>query len=265
MATITNTLTNAEYRAADAISKSDLDLVNKSPDLLEWVRNAPKGDCTSTEIIGTATHSAILEPDLFKIEYIRQPEFNLRTNAGKANAAAFVEANKNNTVLSADDYDMVLAMRDSVLAHPLANKLLTSPGQSEASIFFEVDGIKCKCRPDRIVDPSVFGCHIIADVKTTDDIDKFHYSIRDYRYHVQDAYYSEGYFQLTGEWPRFLFVVVGKKRLFGRHPVRVFELTQDDKDEGRAEFMADLERYQEFKAFGGGFEPELIKMARSFK
>ena len=265
MPTITNTLTNAEYRAADAISKSDLDLVNKSPDLLEWVRNAPNGDCTSTEVIGTATHSAILEPDLFRLEYIRQPNFNLRTNQGKADAAAFVEANKNNTVLSADDFDMVIAMRDSVLAHPLANKLLTSAGQSEASIFFDVDGIKCKCRPDRIVDPGVLGCHIIADVKTTDDIDKFHWSIRDYRYHVQDAYYSEGYRQLTGESPRFLFVVVGKKRVFGRHPVRVFELTQDDKDEGRAEFMADLERYQEFKAFGGGFEPEVIRMAKSYK
>lgn len=265
MPTITNTLTNAEYRAADAISKSDLDLVNKSPDLLEWVMNAPKGDCTSTEVIGTATHSAILEPDLFKLEYIRQPEFNLRTNVGKADAAAFVEANKNNTVLSADDFDMVIAMRDSVLAHPLANKLLTSAGQSEASIFFEVDGIKCKCRPDRIVDPSVFGFHIIADVKTTDDIDRFPWSIRDYSYHVQDAYYSEGYRQLTNESPRFLFVVVGKKRVFGRHPVRVFELTQDDKDDGRAEFMAGLERYQEFKAFGGGFEPEVIKMAKSYK
>lgn len=265
MANLTTNLTNAEYRAADAISKSDLDLVNKSPDLLEWVRNAPKGDCTGTEVIGTATHSATLEQDLFKLEYIRQPKFNLRTNAGKADAAAFVAANKNNTVLSADDYDMVLAMRDSVLAHPLANKLLTSLGQSEASIFFEVDGIKCKCRPDRIVGPSVFGCHIIADVKTTDDIDKFNWSIRDYRYHVQDAYYSEGYRQLTGESPRFLFVVVGKNRVFGRHPVRVFELTQEDKDEGRAEFMTDLERYQEFKAFGGGFEPEVIKMAKSYK
>lgn len=264
MPTITNTLTNTEYRAADAISKSDLDLVNKSPDLLEWVRNAPAAP-NDTADIGNAAHCALLEPDRFATDYVNMPSFDKRTNAGKADAAAFVEANKNNTVLSADDFDMVLAMRDSVLAHPLANKLLTSPGQSEASIFFEVDGIKCKCRPDRIVDSSVFGCHIIADVKTTDDIDKFHWSIRDYRYHVQDAYYSDGYFQLTGEWPRFLFVVVSKKRVFGRHPVRVFELTQDDKDEGRAEFMADLERYQEFKAFGGGFEPEVIKMAKSYK
>lgn len=264
MPTITNTLTNAEYRAADAISKSDLDLVNKSPDLLEWVMNAPAVP-NDTADIGNAVHCALLEPDRFSSEYVRIPAFDKRTKAGKELSETFKQSNKNNTVLSADDFDMVLAMRDSVLAHPLANKLLTSLGQSEASIFFDVDGVKCKCRPDRIVEPSVFGCHIIADVKTTDDIDKFQYSIRDYRYHVQDAYYSEGYRQLTNDLPRFLFVVVGKKRVFGRHPVRVFELTQDDKDEGRAEFMADLERYQEFKAFGGGFEPEVIRMARSFK
>jgi exodeoxyribonuclease VIII len=264
MPAITTTLTNAEYRQADAISKSDLDLVAKSPDLLEWARNAPAVP-NDTADIGNAVHCALLEPERFEIEYIKMPAFDKRTKAGKEDAANFEAVNAEKIVLSAPDYDMVIAMRDSVLAHPLANNLLTSPGQSEASIFFEVDGIKCKCRPDRIVDPSVFDCHIIADVKTTDDIDKFHFSIRDYRYHVQDAYYSEGYRQLTGELPRFPFVVVGKKRVFGRHPVRVFELTQEDKDEGRAEFMADLERYQEFKAFGGGFEPEVIKMARSFK
>lgn len=264
MPNLTTTLTNAEYRAADAISKSDIDLVNKSPDLLEWVRNAPAAP-NDTADIGNAVHCALLEPDRFGSEYLRMPNFDKRTTAGKELAEAFEQSTQSNIVLPATDYGMIIAMRDSVLAHPLANKLLTSPGQSEASIFFEVDGIKCKCRPDRIVDPSVFGCHIIADVKTTDDIDKFHYSIRDYRYHVQDAYYSEGYRQLTNESPRFLFVVVGKKRVFGRHPVRVFELTQDDKDEGRAEFMAGLERYQEFKAFGGGFEPEVIRMARSFK
>lgn len=264
MPNLTTTLTNAEYRKADAISKSDLDLIHKSPDLLEWVMNAPAAP-NDTADIGNAVHCALLEPDRFGSEYVRMPSFDKRTKAGKELAEAFEQSNKSNTVLTSTDYDMVIAMRDSVLAHPLANKLLTSPGQSEASIFFDVDGVKCKCRPDRITDPSAFGCHIIADVKTTDDIDKFHYSIRDYRYHVQDAYYSEGYRQLTGESPRFLFVVVGKKRVFGRHPVRVFELTQDDKDEGRAEFMTDLEGYQEFKAFGGGFEPEVIKMAKSYK
>ena len=264
MPNLTTTLTNAEYRDADAISKSDLDLVNRSPDLLEWSRNAPAAQ-NDTADIGNAVHCALLEPERFGVDYIKQPEFNMRTNQGKADSAAFIEANKTKTVLSADDHEMVIAMRDSVLAHPLARKLLTSPGQSEASIFFEVNGVKCKCRPDRIVDPSVFGMHILPDVKTTDDIEKFSYSVRDYRYHVQDAFYSEGYFQLTGEWPRFLFVVVGKKRVFGRHPVRVFGLPQEDKDQGRAEFMADLERYQEFKAFGSGFEPEVVKMAKTYK
>jgi len=254
MATITTSLTNAEYRSVAAVSKSDLDLVAKSAALLEWSRNAPRGECNATEIVGTATHCALLETDRFAVDYVKEPVIEKRSNAGKAAAAAFAESCKDKIVLSADDYEMTLAMRDSILAHPVARELLTSEGQSEASIFFEFGGIKCKCRPDRIV----ANRHIMVDVKTTDDIDKFYWSVRDYRYHVQDASYSEGYFQLTGEWPRFIFVVVGKKRVFGRHPVRVFELSQEWKDQGRAEFMRDLEAYRDYLEFGCGLEVETL-------
>ena len=40
MAHITTTLTNSEYRAQRGYSKSDLDLIHKSPALLEWKKNA---------------------------------------------------------------------------------------------------------------------------------------------------------------------------------------------------------------------------------
>jgi len=261
--TSTTALTNQEYRTVKAFSKSDLDLIHKSPALAEWSKNAPQ---TESEVanIGTATHAALLEPDLFESDYIRMPKFDKHTKAGKEAAAAFAETMQGKIVFSAEDYDLVVAMRDSTLAHPIANKLLTSPGQSETSIFFEMDGVKCKARPDRITE--IDGVHYVIDVKTSADVEKFNFSVRDYRYDVQDVFYSEAYKQLTGVKPRFIFVVVGKTKTFGRHPVRVFELDQDSKDAAWLECSNDLEVAKEFEAFGLGIvEVEIISTPKKWK
>jgi len=265
MANSTTSLSNDEYRAIKAYSKSDLDNAHKSVALLDWSKNV-KRDKSDTADIGNATHASLLEPDSFASDYIKMPKFDKRTKAGKEQASEFESNMAGKTVLSSDDYKMVVDMRDSALAHPVANKLLTSKGESEVSIFFEIDGIKCKCRPDRVVDPSVFGQHIVVDVKTCADASKFEFSARDYRYDTQDAWYSEGYFKLTGHYPRFLFVVIGKQKVFGSHPVRVFELSQEDKENGQIQYIKDLDSIKELEEFGiGQLEVETISLPKRWK
>ena len=266
MANKTTELTNNEYRAIKAYSKSDLDNAHKSVALLNWSKNV-KRDKSDTADIGNATHAALLEPDSFIYDYVKIPEFGTsheEKRKSEAFNATMMDANK--TTLTAKDYKMVIDMCDSALAHPVANKLLTSKGESEVSIFFEIDGIKCKCRPDRIVDPSVFDQHILVDVKTCADVSKFDFSARDYRYDVQDAWYSEGYFKLTGHYPRFFFVVIGKQKVFGSHPVRVFELSQEDKENGQAQYIKDLDSIKELEEFGiGQLEVETISLPKRWK
>ena len=258
MANITTTLTNAEYRAQRGYSKSDLDLIHKSPALLEWNKNAP---CEASEvaITGTALHSAVLEPEKFAIEYVKRPEFG-RTAQEKASKELHeaTMADSGKIILDADDYDQVTTMRESILAHPVAAHLLGLPGVSEASIFFEIDGIRCKARPDRLVTDEP----IILDVKTTDDVDKFELSAEDYRYHVQDAHYSEAALQLTGKQHRFIFIVVGKRREMGRYPVRVVELSQAWKEAGRNALMEDIEAAKELEEFGPSLHIETIHRPR---
>jgi len=273
-ATLTTLLTNDEYRAQRGTSKSELDLANKSVALLEWSRNCPTDGSRSIDL-GTDVHCACLEPDVFAKDYVRMPEFG----SGKAaaeKAEQFKENMKGKIVLTTPEYQQVLDMRDSVLAHPVANRLLTSKGISEASIFSEMelqDGskIKVKCRPDRIVDPEVFGQHILVDVKKTADIDKFHWSVRDFRYHVQDAYYSDiykhtdMYLKSNTESVRFIFIVVGEKRSIGRHPVRVFQLDRDTKETGRKAYLQDLETVNEYQEFGCGLDVEKLDLSGIIK
>ncbi len=86
-----------------------------------------------------------------------------------------------------------------------------------------------------------------------------------YRYDVQDAFYSRGYQELTGHKPRFLFAVIGKNKVFGSHQARLFELTEEDKDAGAAQYMQDLETIREYEEFGlGGLEVEPLKLPKKW-
>lgn len=259
MPSITGSLTNAEYRNVKAYSKSDLDLVHKSPALLDWVKNA-HSDGSEAVDRGTDLHCSLLEPDVFAATYCRMPDYDLRSSAGRANAESFREsmAGSGRIILEAKQHDLVTAMRDSVLAHPTANAYLTSDGKSEMSIFWEKDGISLKCRPDRIPNTETFG-HVLVDVKKVGDMDHLERSIQQFRYHVQAAFYSDAYHQLTGAYPRFIFIAVGERRSIGRHPVRVFELPVDWVDEGREAYLADLEVVKELNEFGSGLDVEVLR------
>ncbi|WP_033032693.1 hypothetical protein, partial [Pseudoalteromonas fuliginea] len=70
----TTALTNDEYRAQKGISKSELDLAHDSVALLEWNKNNPAPGSESVDL-GTHIHCALLEPDAFKREYVKMPEF----------------------------------------------------------------------------------------------------------------------------------------------------------------------------------------------
>lgn len=251
-------LTNDEYRQQRGISKSDLDLIHQSPALLEWARNAPTVGSDEVEL-GTHVHCAILEPDVFADTY-RKASAGGRTAADKARVEAFAEHCKasGKICLDADTYNMVIAMRDSVLAHPTARDLLTGDGISESSIFGELEGVRVKCRPDRLIRER----NILVDVKKVDDIDHIARSIQKFRYYVQAAFYSDIYEQWTGHKPRFIFVAVGERRSIGRHPVRVFELEQAWVDAGRQEYKDDLERAREMEEFGVGMHVEVLELPR---
>ena len=259
MAHITTTLTNAEYRAQRGYSKSDLDMIHKSPALIEWVKKAPRDESEAGET-GTALHSAVLEPEKFAIEYVKRPSFDRRTKDGKAGAEAFdaTMAGSGKIIMDAADYDQVTTMRDSIMAHPVAAHLLGMPGVSEASIFFEIDGLRCKARPDRLITDEP----IILDVKTTDDVEKFEASAEEYRYHVQAAWYREALRQLRGVEHRFIFVVVGKRKVFGQHPVRVFEMDPEWLAAGWLACSEDLAAAKELEEFGPSLHIETIHRPR---
>lgn len=233
-------MTNEQYHAAEGISKSTLDLVHMAPALIDWKKAAPVDQSKlETFNMGHAVHCAILEPERFKGEYLAAPKVDRRTKAGKQEYAEFLENSKGKTVLSADDYTKVKLMRDSALAHPEFRVLYDAGFDAEQSIFWNYKNtdLVCKCRHDFISQ----GLPLSIDIKSTSDIDRFSKSVAEYRYHVQDAHYSDGAKAEFGEPFEFYFLAVSTTISGGRYPVRLFELSFGDKAQGLRERNEDLE------------------------
>ncbi|EDT6116648.1 exodeoxyribonuclease VIII [Salmonella enterica subsp. enterica serovar Senegal] len=237
---------NEAYHAGPGVSKSQLDDIADTPAIYLWRKNAPVDtEKTKTLDTGTAFHCRVLEPEEFSKRFIIAPEFNRRTSAGKEEEKTFLEecARTGRTVLTAEEGRKIELMYQSVMALPLGQWLVESAGYAESSVYWEdpETGILCRCRPDKII-PEF---HWIMDVKTTADIQRFRTDYYDYRYHVQDAFYSDGYRAQFGEIPTFVFLVASTTAECGRYPVEIFMMGEDAKLAGQREYRCNLQTLAE--------------------
>ncbi len=251
-------ISNADYHAGDGVSKSQLDDIAINPAIFQWKKSAPiDTEKLAALDMGTALHCLLLEPEEFTSRFIEAPEFNRRTTDGKAAEKAFMEENKESgkTIMDAEQARKLKLMRDSAMAHPGAKLLLEAEGYCESSIYWNdaETGELCRIRPDKFLTSRP----MIIDVKKTADIAKFPRSIEEYRYHVQEAMYCEGFKAQHGAAPAFAFLVVSETIDCGRYPVRLYLLDDEDHDVGYELFRRDLLTYHNCRsnnAWGLGFE-----------
>lgn len=150
-------------------------------------------------------------------------------------------------------------MRESLFSHPHAKWLIEAEGEPEISLFWneETTGELAKCRPDKLI--SKHSC--IVDLKTTGDIEHIEKSFFNYRYHVQDAWYTKGYeTAYNDKLSSFIFLVVSTKLNCGRYPVRLFELAREVKEHGKTEYLEDIATYHECKTSNDWAAIETIKL-----
>lgn len=243
-------ISNAEYHGGPGISKSGLDLLARSPMHLKWAMGTANGNPpTAAQKIGTAAHALILEPEVFTQEYAVAPQVDRRTKAGKEAWASFQAENEGRELLTQDEWDQLHAMRDAVMAHPVASKLLTgAPGKAEQSVYWQdqVTGELCRCRPDFWRQDG-----ILVDLKSTDDagLESFSKSLANWRYHVQHPFYLDGCCHAIEQAGldlvkpnHFLFLVVEKRAPYG---VAVYQLDQESIDLGREQYRRDLDLYHQ--------------------
>lgn len=242
-------MTNAEYRAAEGISKSSLFKIATSPEHFKFAQDNPP-EKNQNLIFGSAFHKCVLEPDEFDLEFAVCPICDKRTKEGKEIYAEFVMQSEGKDIISQDEYKTILSMRDSILKNKYAVALLT--GQKEQSYFWvdDITGEMCKCRPDILT--GFNGLNVISDLKSCNDAgtDSFTRDCLKYGYDLQVAMYKEGVKVNTGKEHQFIFIAVEKTEPYA---VNVLQADEMFVRKGQELFRELLGIYHECKESGNWY------------
>jgi exodeoxyribonuclease VIII len=193
----------SEYQSHPAINHSGLKLIERSPSHYIWDKQNERKETTALKL-GSAIHSAILEPKEFEEKYITAGNIDKRTKSGKEAYAALEMKGK--IILSIDEYDTVKRCVESVYKNVTATELLKD-GRPEVSVFGSIKGIECKCRPDWLRSDG-----IVVDIKSTCDasLKEFSRSVLNYGYHSQAAFYIDVLKSNDISTLAFIFIAIEK-------------------------------------------------------
>jgi hypothetical protein len=214
-------ISNADYHADPALGSTSLKtLATKTPAHWKWERDNPPEPKDAFEL-GTVVHSLVLEQDESGVVVVEAE--NWMTKAAKEAKAEARAAGK--IPLLPKDWAQVTAMRDSIMAHPAARHAFTGH-RSEASVFWDEDGLMLKCRPD------AWQPGYLVDLKTTINADprNFPKLAYDLGYFQSAAHYQDGVANWFGEALPFVFVLAEKQPPY---LVSVVELTDEALAHGR--------------------------------
>lgn len=198
-------MSNKQYHATPAISASWLKLLAKSPYHL-WhayiSKDRKESVQTAAMMLGSLTHTLVLEPEKLDSEYVIVPEgIDKRSKDGKAFFSEIEAGGK--TPVKQADFDHCAAMADSLRSNPGFLALRQHKHENERTFFWddETTGLYCKMRPDTVVHPcAAYPNGVVTDVKTTADASPAGFGRQFFAlgYHIQAAHNAIGFMQAFG-------------------------------------------------------------------
>ena len=194
-------LTEKEYRAHPAISRSELWWMNRSPEYFKYRKEHPV-EPTPALLFGQVVHKLLLQPEDFDTDFLVAPIVDRRTKIGKDVWAEFIASADGKTVVDNDTYEQAVVMVSAAITNPKVMELLNGEHEQEFFWFDPDTDVQCKCRLDSWFRDEK-GVPVIVDYKTTTDASyrSFLKDVVNYGYYFQAAMYSEGLIQ-TGMCPR---------------------------------------------------------------
>jgi len=227
-----------EYVAQTGLNISRLKHLRQSPaHYRHRLQDPPDSDTLRS---GRVVHTAVLEPDKFESRYAvweaRKADGTMAARYGKPWDQFVAEATGDKReVITLDQHRHAMAIRKAVRGDRCALDYIDG-GQAEVVLDWRMHGRQCKGRVDMIAlqvrdDPPT-----IVGLKTTVDARPFLFGAHAARlgYHLQWAWYFDGFKALTGEIPLMVEIVVEKTP---PHAVAVYRITNDIIEQGREEYM----------------------------
>ena len=204
-------LSNFDYHHDNRLSRSGILKLMDNPAKFKYhyIDNNEEASETKNLTLGSAIHTACLEPHLLYERYAFYPEgIDARHKAGKE----IKEANKDKKMLTFDDQKMLLDIQQSIFNNKIYQDHIqnNNNGMIECSLLYtsKVENIKLKSRPDFFNDNVVIDLKSCASIKQRD----FENSMAIYGYHIQAAMIQDALEQLTGKlYNDFIFLLVEKE------------------------------------------------------
>lgn len=226
-----------EYAALRCVSITQLKELARSPKHYKYRLSHPK-ESASLEL-GKTTHMSILEPERFRREHVvwetTDASGKARIRRGKAWEEFLSEAGSRR-VITAPEWELACAMRDAVHDHPDARRYLQA-GDPEVSMQWVTDGnMPAKGRVDWLTTEPGSNAPLLVGLKTTRDCREIQFGNQAARlfYHMQWAFYCDGYHAITGKRARVVEIAV---EVEPPHDVAVYTVPLEILEQGRAEYQ----------------------------
>jgi hypothetical protein len=199
------------YSELKGVHITGLKELRKSPKHYQHRLNHPR-KTTNSLGFGNAVHVAVLEPERFIRDFAlwhgKHPEGGTRPRNGKA-WDEFKLLNSGRTIIRDEEYDEAIAFKDAVRQDPVAMKYLAT-GRAEVAMTWTDNetGIECVGRVDW--ETKVDKHPAVVDLKSARDCGEtwFTRDAAKLDYHLQLAFYADGYKSITGKQPRMVVVAV---------------------------------------------------------
>jgi len=217
----------------DHVSASDIKNFLKSPRYYYYERNEKVEKSTGRHFnIGSGLHELILEPQLFKTNYVVYPKVDARTKDGKQQIAEFNETSEGKTILYEDEMEMIRLISENALKNnSLVELMKDSHREVSCYTIDEQTGLKVRLRPDILSSTK----STIVDIKSCVDSSarKFKSDVFTYSYSLSAAYYCD----FIGR-ENYIFAACSKT---APYEVALYGLNDEMYDYGREQYRMGLD------------------------
>lgn len=225
-------MTMPEYQAAAGLSNHKLQIFRQDPASYVQSLTAPTDPSkTKAASMGTALHTALLEPHLFDDEI---EVTSIKGRDTKVFQELIIE-NPDKVILNEIEAEQVKLMAMSAKCHPTFKSILDADGLCEESIFAACPetGLQLKIRPDKITNLNELP--VFNDVKTSKCLEDWRSEVEwknplfEMGYGFTAAFYLYvGSIHYGVELQEYNFLVQQNVISMGTYPSTVFKITRQE-------------------------------------
>lgn len=219
---------NEQYHSSKDISASGLKKIYQKS-VYHYLNQKPFS--SSSLDLGSAIHTVLLEPEIFKNEFYVMGKVDRRTKEGKKEYNKHLMAANGRKLLTQNEMNIIEPVKENFAKHDLAKEYCV--GKIELSHYLKFLSVPVRVRPD------VKGVNFISDIKTCQDNSPkaFKRDVYKYAYHLQAAFYSDA---LGFPAENFRFIAIETNYPYS---IEVYSLSEDMIEQGRNAYKSAIESW----------------------